>query len=392
MIIKTILIFFVLLGSIYLGIYLQQDSGYVLILLHNWTIETSLWVILASVLLSIIAIYLIICAFTRLINLPSTYQKWRASRLAKLSQAKTRQGLIEFNEGHWKRAKRFLIEALPNSDTPLLNYLTAARAAQEMGESTLRDDYLRQAQQSMPEATIAVELTQAQLQSANQQWEQALATLKHLQDISPKHPYVLKLLVQLYEEIKDWAQLINLLPLIKRQQILSKHTFAETEQRVYYQELKNLIKYDKHDLIEDLIQKLPNDLHHNQEITIEYTKYLLSQGNSKKVENILRKFLQNQINDKILELYSQISHDDLNLNFIKSLKSNNSSWALYLCLGKISASKELWGKALSYFEDSIKLNPTTDAYENLGDLYKKLDNLEAACDAYKKGLRICFAP
>ncbi|WBV63404.1 hypothetical protein PGH43_00365 [Legionella pneumophila 130b] len=81
----------------------------------------------------------------------------------------------------------------------------------------------------MPEAKIAVELTQAQLQLANHQWEQALATLKHLQDLAPRHPYVLKLLMNLYEEIKDWQQLIALLPDLKKNHIISDQAFEQLQ-------------------------------------------------------------------------------------------------------------------------------------------------------------------
>ena len=112
-----------------------------------------------------------------------------------------------------------MIQALPNTDTPLLNYLTAARAAQKMGDSKLRDHYLREAQHSMPDAKIAVELTQAQLQLANNQWEQALATLRHLHDLAPHHPYVLKLLMNLYKEIRDWPQLIAILPDLRKNKL-----------------------------------------------------------------------------------------------------------------------------------------------------------------------------
>ncbi len=113
------------------------------------------------------------------------FKQWNAHRLTQNAQAITRKGLIEYSEGYWQKAQNHLMQALPNADTPLLNYLTAARAAQKMGDSTLRDHYLREAQQSMPEAKIAVELTQAQLQLANNQWEQALATLRHLHDLAP---------------------------------------------------------------------------------------------------------------------------------------------------------------------------------------------------------------
>jgi HemY protein len=389
MIFKTIVVFLLLLFSVYLGIYLQQDSGYVLIVLHNWTIETTIWIVLMALALAIILVYFLIVVSSKLMSIPSSWKKWRASSKTQKSQAKTRQGLIEFNEGHWKLAKKNLIDALPNADTPLLNYLTAARAAQEMGDNTVRDDYLRQAQQSMPEARIAVELTQAQLQIANHQWEQALATLKHLQDLSPKHPYVLKLLMQLYEEIKDWTQLIHLLPIIKRNQILSKHTFLKKEQHIYLQELLNFIKHEQDDSIEQLIQKLPRELKADREIIYQYSKYLLSRNEHKKAENVLHKFLHKNVDEHLLELYSTINSEAINLHFIESLaKNNNNSSALYLCLGRISSTKQLWGKAQIYFEESIKIKPNPEAYEELGKLFEQLNNMVSACDAYRKGLNI----
>lgn len=125
------------------------------------------------------------------------------------------------------KSKNHLIQALPNSDTPLLNYLTAARAAQNMGDNQLRDNFLREAQQSMPEAKIAVELTQAELQLSNHQWEQALATLKHLHAIAPRHPYVLMLMMRLYQEVKDWPQLIALLPNLKSIKSLINNNLSE---------------------------------------------------------------------------------------------------------------------------------------------------------------------
>ncbi|MDP3704395.1 MAG: heme biosynthesis HemY N-terminal domain-containing protein [Legionellaceae bacterium] len=389
MILRTIVIFALVLASVYVGAHLQQDPGYMLIVMHHWTIETTLWVAIPGLILMILILHLSILICLKIIRIPTAWHQWRTARRAQQAQAKTRQGLIEFNEGYWQLAKKHLIKALPDTDTPLLNYLTAARAAEEMGDHTLRDDYLRQAQQSMPEAKIAVELTQAQLQLANQQWEQALATLKHLQDLEPHHPYVLKLLMQLYEEIKDWPQLIALLPTLRRHQVLSNSAFIETQRNAYLNELLDLIKQDSETKLTQFIQSLPKELRLDHDIVAAYARYLLAHHQDKQVESILYRCLQKQISEQCIDLYGQIAPDVVQIGFIESLlKTQPHSAALNLCLGRIGASKQLWGKARSYFEESIKLNPTPEAYAELGKLFEQLHNTTAACKAYHDGLLI----
>src|SRR3989338_4567910 len=240
--IKVVLLFVLLLASVWLGIHLQQDSGYVLLAYKHWTVETTLWVAFFALLLLFVLLHLLLNLTRKILRSPgywqhqvSRHRRWKAQKM-------TRQGLIEFSEGYWQKAKNHLIKALPNTDTPLLNYLTAARAAQNMGDHQLRDDYLREAQQSMPEAKIAVELTQAELQLANQQLEQALATLRHLHDLAPHHPYVLKLLVQIYQEIGDWTQLLNLLPALKKYKVLGSSEYEQLQIQAYLCQLTDLIK------------------------------------------------------------------------------------------------------------------------------------------------------
>ena len=335
MLLKTFFLFAVLLLSVYFGVYLQHDSGYVVFVLNDWTVETSIWVALLALIVLVLAIYFSYSLINKIINIPKTISRWHNLFKMHRSQNKTRQGLIEFNEGHWKMAKKHLIDALPNAETPLLNYLTAARAAQEMGENKQRDNFLRQAQQSMPEAKIAVELTQAQLQIANNQWEQALATLQHLQVLSPKHPYVLKLLLELYEEIKDWPQLIKLLPSIKRLNLISKASFSKKQQNAYFMQLKYLISQNNPADIKNFYQELPKELRYAIDINAAYANYLIANDQHKEAEGILRKQLGKNINEDLLTSYSRLNAKYINLNYIESLLKHSQTAELNLCLGKI---------------------------------------------------------
>ena len=72
----------------------------------------------------------------------------------------------------------------------------------------------------MPSADVAVGLTQAELQLAHQQYEQALATLMHVRSLSPKHNYVLKLLKKLYENLGEWKKLEEILPDLRRRKVI----------------------------------------------------------------------------------------------------------------------------------------------------------------------------
>ena len=387
--IRVLLAFIILLGSVLLGIQLNKDPGYVLIAINHWTVESTLWVAGFGLLLLFIVLHIVIQSIDKVARTPAKLHEWNTRRLAQKAQATTRQGLIEYSEGYWQKAKNHLIQALPNTDTPLLNYLTAARAAQKMGDSQLRDHFLREAQQSMPEAKIAVELTQAQLQLANHQWEQALATLRHLQDLAPHHPYVLKLLMNLYEEVRDWPQLIALLPDLKKNEVISDHAFEQLQKHTYLQAMIDLGKQNHTEILNTLFASLPKNLANDPEIIAEYVRFLLKNNDYTHAELILRRSIRKEFSAQLIELYGLMHCNDEQLLFAESLlKKNPHSAALLLCLGRLCMSRHLWGKAKHYLEQSNEINPTPIAYAELGTLYEKLNDPLLACEHYKAGLHL----
>lgn len=386
---RVVFAFIILLVAVFLGIQLNYDPGYVLVAMNHWTVETTLWVAIFGLLLVFLIAHILIQLFHKLVKTPGRINKWHSRHLAQKAQETTRRGLIEYSEGYWLKAKNHLIQALPNTDTPLLNYLTAARAAQKMGDSTLRDQYLREAQQSMPEAKIAVELTQAQLQLANHQWEQALATLRHLQDLAPRHPYVLKLLMHLYEEVRDWYQLIALLPTLKKYQVISADEFKRLQQRTYLQAMQDWAKLNQADEVNKLHYSLPRSLKTNPELVAVYARFLSDNSDFTKAENQLRLGLHKDLDPQLLDLYGLLPGTEKQLHFAETLlKKNPHSAPLHLCIARQCLDLQLWGKAKYHLEQSNEINPTPITYATLGKLHEQLDEPELACSNYKMGLEI----
>lgn len=389
---RIILAFFILLTAVLLGIQLNKDPGYVLIAMNHWTIETTLWIMIFSLIFLFLIMYLAFRLSHKILHTPSSFMKWRSRRQTQKAQAITRKGLIEYSEGYWQKAKNHLIQALPNTDTPLLNYLTAARAAQKMGDSQLRDDFLREAQQSMPEAKIAVELTQAQLQLANHQWEQALATLRHLRDIAPRHPYVLKLLMQLYQEVKDWPQLIALLPDLKKYHVIEQTEFDLIQHQAYLQALIEYTKQGQFEAVTTLFNSLPSLLLTDPKIIAQYTHVLLKNNDFATARKLLSNCLKKEFDPQLIALYSSLPNDEKQLVFAEGLlKKNPHSAELYLALGKLCIKHQLWGKAKTYLEQSNAIEPNPLAYMALGVLHEKLGDSKLACTSYKQGLKLATA-
>ncbi len=392
MILRIVIMFGLLLASIYLGLWVRQDPGYVLITIHHWAIESTFWVAAVALLVFMIVLSMVGTMVKNILYLPKHWQEWRQHLRFSRAQAKTKRGLIEFSEGHWKVAKKYLIAAAPNVDLPLVNYLTAARAAEKMGDHILRDQYLHQAQEAAPDATIAIELTQAQLQVDNQEWDEALATLNALQIITPDHPVVLQLYLKVYQTLHNWPALIAILPKMKASNTLSDTELHSIKKNAYLAMLQANLGTDDQPLPSDIktaIQNLPKDLKHDPEITIWYSRHLVNTHQDQTAEKLIREHLKTSQDEDLITLYGHIGTDYARIPFIESLiQQAPNSAALHLCLGRLYVAKQVWGSAKTHLETSIHLHPTPQAYHDLGKLLETLDRQAEACQMYRLGLEI----
>lgn len=374
-----------LLGAAILGVHLQGDGGYVLIRIGGWYAETTVWFFLSLLFL----LALLLTSAARILHfiqsIPEKLQKGYQRYLQSKAKQNTRQGLIEFSEGYWHKASNHLIAAIPHATTPLINYLTAARAEQELGNARQRDNYLRQAQQNIPEATIAIELTQAQLQIANNQNEQALATLNHLRNLAPHHPYVIKLLVEVYEKIKDWEQLLSLLPLLETYHILSQEEADRKHQEICLLQLQTLIRQGQEDKMRSFFELLPKKIRFLPEVTESYVGFLLHKNDIDSAEAVLKRSFKYSYSENMVFLFGKLPVSSDRVHFAEQLlRKNSHSPALLNVLGRFCLAEKLYGKAKTYLEQAIVLEPNREAYCLLGELHEQCNEPTLAFQAYKQ--------
>lgn len=380
--------FILLLLAVWLGLEMSRGPGYVLIAYRHWSIETSLWVAAVLLIIAFVLLYFIFRTIGRTTRISKNIRRWKRMRRRRKARQLTNIGLCQLAEGDWHSAEQTLTKAAQLAKSPLINYLAAARAAQAQQAYERRDEYLRKAHMTTKGSEMAVGLTQAQLQINNKQWEQALATLKHLNRTNPKHTYVLKLLEIVYQRLQDWEQLQKLLPSLRKYKVLLPNELEALEKKIYLALLAEANKKVSDDLIEAW-KSLPRHWHHDSDIIRAYAQYLITH----RLDTIAVPFIESVLKKKwdaaLVETYS-LAQSPTPAKQLSTAESWQKKYPrepeLLLCLGRLSMREKFWGKARDYLEASIKLAPSAAAYKELGIVLEAINEKEAALEAYKLGL------
>jgi len=362
--------------------FLLQDPGYVVINFRNYLVEMSVPVLVSLVAILFIAIWLIaklIKAPKRLGEAAGRYRSYRAAN-------RLTRGLIEVAEGNFAKGERILIRSAGVSETPLLNYLQAARAAHLQGHYQQRDNWLRQAYERMPEASSAVLITQAELQIDEGEYEQALATLRRLEQNAPGHAQAMQLLGRLYYRLEDWDSLEKLLPKLSRNKNKDPETLLEWQTRV---QLEYLRKARDFETLKNLWDSAANELQRRSAIFEAYIEGLMRVDQHDLAEKELLRRLKKEWNGRLAGLFGRVKGS----NSVRQLK-RAEGWLrdhpedpdLLLAAARLCLRNELWGQARSYLETTIAIRPTPEAYNEYGQLLARLGEDDASARAYREGL------
>lgn len=364
------------------------DNGYVLINFRGYVIETSVPILVLALVLGYLAVRVLV-------------QVWRAPRRLGEAWARARinyagrqatKGYIALAEGRLALGERLLTRGARRSETPLLNYLAAARAAQMQGDRARRDSWLRMACEQEPAARDAVLLTQAELQLEDGQYGEALASLNRVRERHPTHAQALKLLGELHYRRREWQPLLELLPLLQRRGNMPAEMLDEWGIDTYGNIMES-VGLDRAAL-DKVWDEVPRHLRRNSRLTLTRARALVACGAIEDAEAEIRRTLKDDWSDVLVDLYGDLPVTDpaAHLKRIEAwLRERPADAALLLAAGRTSVRHQLWGKARSYLETSLAIRPAPETYRVLGQLMARVGEAQSASRAYERGLAMTAA-
>lgn len=374
-----------------LAYFLRADSGYVLMNLHGWTVETSVLALAAAVLLGLPLTLYTLRAILGVVRLPATLLRIHARRRSDRARLGFESGLLHLQEGQWKRAEIELVRRAADHGAPHLNYLAAARAAQRLGASDRSDRYLQLAADQSPTQVLASQLARAELQIERGDHRGAHDTLIELRQANPQHAYVVHLLAECHAALGQWAELHGLLSATEK----LSHPDLERRSTLLAMALRHrmleAIAQAHLDTLKSLWQRAAAPLRQDADLRRTYVRGLLALNAHAEAGALITTTLARNWDAELVEIYGALQTTDP-LGQLATIEQWLTQYGerpeLLVTAGRACRANQLWGKARSYLEAVIRQQPSPLAYLELARLAEQTQNTDEATRLLRQGLEL----
>ncbi len=365
---------------------LRLNTGYALLVWPPYRIELSINLLLLLLVIGFAAIYLLLRVIFGAIELPQRVREFRARRRRESARTALLDALGAYFEGRYSHAEKLAASTIETGEAPVLGAVLAAHAAHEMRHHAERDRYLTRAATLAPGDSKMRLIAEATMLLDQRRFQDALLTLKALPE---KHTGALRLELKAQQQAKNWEQSLPLISQLERRGAFDAAQAAQLRSYAHAENLKRKA-LDQRSL-EECWQKIPSDQRRNSKVAAAAAKCFAAHGGCAQANQIIEQALEAQWDSDLVGLYSECIGADVIRQIERAekwLANNPRDAVLLLVLGKLCARQELWGKAQSYLEAGISVEPMYSAHLALAELHDRLGNMDAARRHYRESLEL----
>lgn len=394
-----VILFLVIAAMVGLGLAVAKHPGYVLIdYPHVMRYESGLWTTLLALLVLALLVFIVYLLISVVVTSGRVVNPWSGRNRNRRVQAAIEKGQLDLAEGRWASAQKHLQHAAEHERQPLLYYLGAARAANELGRYEDSDSLLEQALTRQPQAELAIALSHAQLQSDRGDSDGSLQTLQAMHERHPRNVQVLRQLQRVHQQRGDWAAVVKLLPQLRKDKALPAAELAELERRAWGENLSVAADVSAPDqgqgeaglaALERAWQALSSAQRQEPALVLAYAEQLRQVGAQTQAEEVLRTAQKRQYDTHLARLYGLVIGNDPARQLQTAegwLKQHIDDAGLLLTLGRLCLQNRLWGKARDYLESSLRLQRSPETCAELARLLAQLGDTERSNLLFQEGL------
>ena len=387
--IRLIVLLVILAAALLFGPQLADHQGYVLISVADYTIEMS---VVTAAVIAVVFYFLLLLTeniLSRLFSVRRGVRGWWSHRRYAKAQRQTHKGMAALVEGEYQRAEHLMLRGAGQSELPLLNYLSAAEAAHAQGEFQKRDEYLQKAEESDPQAQLAIQLTQTRLLQDQGEWQQSRDLLEQLRQRWPQHPQILQRLRAVYQAQHAWQAELELLPLLRKQQLLNDTDYSTAQAQCYQAQFSHILQEQDKTALLAFWQQQPRTIRHTQSLQLLLIDTLIQQQQHQAAFELLAPLLRKQADEALWQRCARLQLNDYSAllkSLLQQLKQHPQSPALLSALGHIYYQQQQYVLAQGYLERSVSLQPTAADQRALAGIMEHQRLFEKAAEYYRLSL------
>ena len=369
-----------------LVIWARHDVGYVLLVLPSWRVELSLNLAIIIALAVFVLAYVVVRMIIVTATMPARVRAFQKRRSQSRARATFNEALINFFEGRFGRAEKAASAALKAGESPALSAMLAARAAHGMRAFATRDKYLARSAGANSKEDAMKLMAQAEMLLDERRYYDALDVLKKLPE---KHTAALRLELRAQQMAMNWERVLALIPQLEKRRVFERPIVAQLRRQAVIESLKRKAVDDKS--LRDYWDRLPAEDRQDSRIAATAAQSFIALGGCDDAHRIIEEGLERQWDASLLAIYADCLDTDVRKQLERAemwLQKHPRDAVLLLTLGRLCARQGLWGKARSYLEASLSIEPTHSAHLELGRLLEREGKSAEAAVEYQKALAV----
>ena len=365
----------------------RYNDGYALIVLPPYRVEVALNLLLVLLAVGFVLMYSLIRLVAGAVQVPARVREYRLARRRDKAQSSLVTALEAYFEGRYAKAEQAALQSIDLGEHRRICAVLAARAAHELRAYDRRDAHLARVTTDASEDDPLHIVTRADLLLEERRPQEALETLKAL---PRKHTAALRLELKAQQQSRHWEQVATLVGELERRGVFDAEQSAKLRTHALAETLKR--KGGDAHALDEAWKKVPEAQKRETPIALEAAQCYIGAGRPAQAQTVIEQSLEAGWASELVALYPDTGGDH-----VKQIE-RAESWlvrhpkdaALLLTLGRLCARQALWGKAQSYLEAAISVEPSFAAHLELARLHEKLGNADAAARHYRQSLELAL--
>ncbi|MCB5185681.1 heme biosynthesis protein HemY [Methylobacillus gramineus] len=383
-------ILFILSLAIGVSLLAGSNEGYVLIVRPPYRLELSLNLLLILVILAFASMHLLLRFINYARDLPANVRAYKENKRIRQGHAALLESLHAIGEGRYQAAQKAASKALDLGEDASLTALIAARASHKLKQKGQRDYYLAEAERLAPDAAVARLLLNAELLLDDRQYSQALSILHKIEKIESKFVPALRLELKVQLRLNNWEQVLLILQQLEKRDGMESWQARE----IRHQAHQHLIERNANDLngLMAYWKKIPDEDRLTSRIAAMAAEAFIALNAGNQAAEVLEMSLTKRWDSTLAGLLGDCATTNPHKQLQQAehwLMRHEGDAKLLLALGKMCVRLSLWGKAQSYLEASISVEPHANAHLTLARLLESRGETEAANRQYRLSVQFC---
>lgn len=371
------------------GHVIAADPGFIVIGIGGKVLRTSFAFFVVMLLMVVVLLYIGLRLLAHLLALRGRFSRWSGERRRRRAYRSLADGLLARAAGEYGRAERLFSLGADDNAQPEVHYLAAAEAAQAMHASGRRDNYLRLARDLKPDAVPALELQRAAWLLDQDHIDEAAALIDALTTSQVSSPALLRLRLRLLERRQDMAGLLQLLPALRRDRVIT-HDQANGLERDCAVAVLRSEQLPAADLAA-VWEALSKPLRVAPPVVAAYVQALRAVERNDEAERVLARQLDRVWNSDLAALYGEIECQPAARQLRKVEQwaaKHDADPGLRLARARLAIRSQLWGPARTQLERLIAAHPLPLFYRLLAEVADGAGDGDAAQRYRKRGLEL----